>query len=283
MPEQRLEPPPPRHDVGVEERDEVGFAGGQAGVARRRGSLAAGCRSTCTSQCMSPKSLCCTGGDEPSSTTTTRMPRSVDQPPETKSVVEHRNNDRDVAVRRAGSPAGWATVASSRVRASCALTASCTSSRPLLSIVCAAARGAAAGWVTRRAAPIPLRALSPGDPPGRRTRRAVAVRSCQHPVTVRGPRRDAPQQASTISAKIRTPRRLTPSWGLRAPRPADRGDAALAQLRHQLRQRRSVAGDPLVEPTLSAKYVAIQTFRCGRHARRRPRRCTSTSPTSRPS
>ena len=57
-----------------------------------------------TSRCRSArpaKSSCVIGVDEPSSTTTIRKPRNeVSQPTQAKSVVAHRNYDRDVTVRR---------------------------------------------------------------------------------------------------------------------------------------------------------------------------------------
>ena len=42
MTEQGFQPAPPGRDIGVHERDEVGVAGGQPGVAGRRRTLAVG-------------------------------------------------------------------------------------------------------------------------------------------------------------------------------------------------------------------------------------------------
>ena len=98
VPEQGLEPAAPGHHVGVQERDEVGVAGGQPGVARggrpllrvaQHPDVAVQAREVATG----------TGVAEPSSTTTTRMPRSDDdQPRYPNRVVPHRDNDGDVPV-----------------------------------------------------------------------------------------------------------------------------------------------------------------------------------------
>ena len=156
------------------------------------GPLLRGWRSTWTSQCMPAKSACWTGTAEPSSTTTTRMPRSVATSRCTPEALS-RTGITTVTSRCDGPLAGrgWATVASSSVRATCALSASCTSSRPPLSMVCAAGPAAAPGWANHRAERSPRPVPSPGDPPARRTRRAAAGRSCQHPVAVGRPAHDA--------------------------------------------------------------------------------------------
>ena len=101
---------------------------------------------------------------------------------------------------------GWATVASSSVRASCALTASCTSSRPPLSMVCAAGakRSSRVGRTAEERGAL-AEHLHPaihlhGEPVGQSRSRHVSIPSrsgthlvirCKHP--------------STISAKMRSP------------------------------------------------------------------------------
>ena len=77
MPEQRFEPPAAGHHVGVEEGDEVRSSHAASPVLRAAaGPLLAAWRSTRMSQCGPAKSPTSTGIDDPSSTTTTRMPRN---------------------------------------------------------------------------------------------------------------------------------------------------------------------------------------------------------------
>ncbi len=76
--QQRFQPTAARHDVGVQEGDEVRLTRGQAAITRRRQDLSlCACRSTSMSECPPAKSSCLIGVDEPSSTTTIRKPRNA--------------------------------------------------------------------------------------------------------------------------------------------------------------------------------------------------------------
>lgn len=88
-------------------------------------------RSTSMSQCAPTKSSGSIGGNDPSSTTTTRRPRSELTSRRTPERLS-RTGITTVTSWCEGPPAGrgCATVASSRVRANCALTSSRTFSRP---------------------------------------------------------------------------------------------------------------------------------------------------------
>ena len=180
---------------------------------------------------------------------------------------------------------GCATVASSRVRASCALTASCTSSRPPLSMVCAA--GAS-------------RSSRVGDPPSSAepspstlTRRSTWT---ANPSGSRGPVMSAsrPGRAPTGSMRLQQrrpsrqrcarPPRPSPWWGRRARRRRSPRRRRPAASRHQLGQRRAVAGRSARRARRRpVKYVAIQMFRCGRRAHRAFATLHEHQPTSRPS
>ena len=122
------------------------------------GPLLRGWRRTWTSQCLPAKSDCWIGVAEPSSTTTTRMPRSAETNRCTPEALS-RTGITTVTSRCDGPLAGrgWATVASRSVRATCALSASCTSSLPPVSMVCAAgaSRSSRVGEPPSRADPSP--------------------------------------------------------------------------------------------------------------------------------
>ncbi len=244
------------------------------------GPLLLACRSTWTSQCRPEKSWCCTGTAEPSSTMMTRIPRSAASSrrrPETLS----RTGITTVTSRCEGPVAGrgCATVASSSVRASCALRASWTSKRPPLSMVWAAGarRSSRVGEPPSNAEPSPStltrRSTCTANPSGSRGPVMSASRHGRRPPC------DRCAHPSTISANIRAA-----LFGRRRGRVTEnpelthRCDPALAHSRASVRPGVSgcrAGARPARHPV--AKYVAIQTFRCGRRARRRSRPCRSTS------
>ena len=156
--EQRLQPTAPRNHVGVQEGHEVGADGGQTGVARRGRTPADRVPQHLQVTGCVGEVLARIGTAEPSSTTTTRMPRNVDASRLTPDRLS-RTGITMVTSRCDGPPAGrgCATVASSSVRASWALCASRTSSRPRRSMVWAAgaSRSSRVGEPPSRAAPSP--------------------------------------------------------------------------------------------------------------------------------
>ena len=72
-----LQPAPSRNDIGVQEGDEVRAAGGEPGIAGRRGSLAFRMAQHLDVEVRPGEVLALIGVDEPSSTTMMRRPRNA--------------------------------------------------------------------------------------------------------------------------------------------------------------------------------------------------------------
>ena len=227
--------------------------------------------------------------DEPSSTTTTRMPRSA-ATSRLSPMALSRTGMTTVTSRCDGPLAGrgWATVASSRVRASCALCASCTSSRPPLSIVCAAgaSRSSRVGEPPRSAEPSPEHPHPPvhlhGEPVGQPRSRSLQA-SPRAPGVHAATRRA--QSVDHLSKDTRTLGGRRRGGVPQHPDRADRGDAAARAAGASARPAapRCPATHSSMRTRPPAKYVAIQTFRCGRRGRRRPATLQAHHATSRPS
>ena len=134
--EQSFQPAAARNDIGVQEGDETRLARGQAGVTGRgRTSALRMPQHLDVRMCAPEKSSTRIGVDDPSSTMTIRKPRN-EATSRRKPDALSRTGITMVTSRCDGPPAGrgWATVASSSVRASSALTASRTLSRPSASM-----------------------------------------------------------------------------------------------------------------------------------------------------
>ena len=281
MAEQRLQPSAPRHHVGVEERHEVGAARRQTGVARRRGALAA-----IMAQHLNVAMHVREVGRLDSGRRTvvdhddTQAAQGCHQSLQSRSVVPHRNNDGQITVRRA---AGRPWMSNGRVeQCACKLRADRVVHLEPATVEHGLRGGRQPqqpGGRTAEQGRALAEHLDPaihlhGEPVGQPRPRHVSIPSrsgthlairCKHP--------------STISAKYSLALVGGRGGGIAEhAQLTHRGDTSTAHLGHQVGQRRAVAGQPFVDPDIaSAKYVAIQRFRCGRRARRRSRRCMSTS------
>ena len=182
---------------------------------------------------------------------------------------------------------GWATVASSKVRASCALGASCTSSRPLVEHRLGRRRQPQqSGRRTAQQSRALAEHLAPADPPGRRSRRAAAGRVIATSRRRRVPiARSARRQPRTISAKMRAPSSAVAVVG--SPSTPTSLTAATPPRRMPGIRSASGAGLPgtgfLESAHHTAKDGAIQRFRYGPAWASPPGTAHGHQPTSRPS